>query len=182
MTDRISYESERSDVSAILAIVQGKLPGSIETFPTPDFGKQVLTKCWSLEAVSRPTMTWCSEVLAHRTTALFTAYRRGEFAAIPSGFKSEGDGWRAIRNPDSVQTYDLELKSTLRLTGILCVVRPTSVRSLQFTYTRSICVLGSRALLADSQSHQTIGCCPSSVKKHGKCPSTTLNRVRGGGT
>lgn len=132
MTDRIPYESERSDFSVVLSIAQGKLPASIETLPVQDFGKQVLAKCWSLEAMSRPTMSWCSEVLAHRTTELFRAYCRAKFATIPSHYKSEGEGWHAIRDPDSVKACEFEF--ALHFPDILCVVWPSFRQLLKFTH------------------------------------------------
>lgn len=114
MTDRIPYESERSDFSVVLAIAQGKLPAAINNLPIPDFGRQVLEKCWSPEATSRPTMTWCSEVLSRQTPALFTVYYKECRTNIPSEYMSEGDGWCQIRNPDSEKLYEFELLPSLQ--------------------------------------------------------------------
>lgn len=53
-------------------------------------------------------MTWSSEVLTRRTTALFDAYCEGDFAHIPSEYKCEGDGFHLIRNPDSGKVCEFE--------------------------------------------------------------------------
>lgn len=67
-------------------------------------------------------MTWCSEVLSHQTNALFSAYFQGDFAHVPPEYKSEGDSWQAIHNPDSVQRYELE--TGLHFLDTQCVFRP----------------------------------------------------------
>lgn len=131
MTDCIPYQSERSEYLVILAIMQGKLPASIGDASIPDFGNEVLAACWSPDPAKRPSMTWCSEVLTRRTTALFGTYCSADFKDIPSEYKAEGDGWEAVVNPDVPKIFDIELLSGLPDLGArLWVISIDSVSAL----------------------------------------------------
>lgn len=63
MTGRIPYAAARTDSLVIRAIVAGNLPAPIEEIAGPEVGREVLTKCWSFDAKSRPTLKWCAEGL-----------------------------------------------------------------------------------------------------------------------
>lgn len=58
-------------------------------------------------------MTWCSEVLARRTTALFELYCEEDFewSDIPEDYKAEGPEWEAITNPDVNARFHFEFLS-----------------------------------------------------------------------
>lgn len=176
MTSRIPYFKERADFHIIKAIRQGELPASSDDPAIPGFGAEVLAKCWFAEPLSRPTMTWCSEVLSRRTTDLFSAYRDGEFVQIPREYKSEGHGWRAIHNPDSANQYGFEFTS--HFPEILYVFQLYSFNLL----TPLPCFLvDPRNISVSSPSLQSVRASPSSGDGITPFPYTTSNRVRNRG-
>lgn len=120
MTSRIPYVKERTDFLVIKAIMQGELPASLDHPSISKSLAEMLAKCWSIEPGSRPTMTWCSECFAWQTLKLFDAYYGHHINGISPNHKTEGDGWRAVRNPAALKTYKFEF--TLDFPGVRYVV------------------------------------------------------------
>lgn len=115
VTGDMPYSSARTESLVIRAIGRGELPAEVKKLSIPSYAKKLLARCWSVKAELRPTMTWCSTVLAAQTTnlaPLFESYCNGDFGDFPSDFKVEGDAWHAIRNPAVPTVYDCEFLPT----------------------------------------------------------------------
>lgn len=112
MTDLRPYRAY-NEISAVLAISQGKSPASLDDIATPDFVKRVLERCWDGLGAARPAMAWCMNVLAERDADLFYVYSRRRFPfEVPSEYHTFSLGWGAVYNPASRIRYDCHFLTT----------------------------------------------------------------------
>lgn len=102
--------------------MQNRLPASAEDPMIPDFGREVLGKCWSHDPTVRPTMTWCSEVLAWKTTSLFKEYQRDDWGHIPPEYETRCNGLKIVFNPDSRVTLDFTISAEFNKSMKRCVL------------------------------------------------------------
>lgn len=122
---RTDYDQPRpvrkgTDFLVIKAIMQGELPASFDHPSISKFVEGVLVQCWSTEPGSRPSMAWCSEHFVWQTVKLFNERYGNHLERVPPDYTTEGDGWRAIRNPAAVKTYEFDFGA--KFPEVRCVV------------------------------------------------------------
>lgn len=134
MAGRTPYSAARTDSLIIRAIARGDLPAPVTDLAIPDYGKELLGKCWSPDPILRPTAGLCVEVLSRRPASLFEACCYVSVDDIPSDYKTEGDGWHAIHNVAFSGTYDMTFQSVWRHMEPMFVSAHACIESLTHTH------------------------------------------------
>lgn len=110
LTGLLPYRAHNRDVSVISAIKSMELPADLSTVILPNFVRSVIERCWQKPEL-RPEIHVCRFLLSTQTRTLSEAFTKAQYIDLPPQFRTQGDGWTAIRNPDSPKTFAFDFVS-----------------------------------------------------------------------
>ncbi len=110
MAGRTPYSWAKTDSLVIKAIMQSKTPASTVDPLIPGYGQTLLRNCWSQEPALRPTMAWCAQVLAGRSSHCAPSPR--DHDDVSDDLMSErviwGTDWEAVVYSNTGKEYDFD--------------------------------------------------------------------------